>query len=799
MNCQVCQIPFECNPSSQHIPCVGSCGHVVCRSCISPKCPRCHKDSFSPNAPIINHGMVEFMLARDLDSINNSIKIESGEGKDSTEDDNFERIGSEEEKIDCSDVMTIDSFRDDDMNELNSLAAGMEKLSDVEFIHTGEEMDSDEGDKHKKIDSQERKIERRFRFTIEDSNDDPCSDDLSSDNPCSDDPRDDSSYNCSDDSSDDELDDRIETVKVVRQMARSSSIRGASNRNIHTKQQIKRDNASTNLYEADRQYAHVEEESRSVKLNKVTKDILTIDDSSDDELDKMLEPFAAKVSRHQMARSSSNRGASDENTPKKQQVKRDNASTNLYEGYAHVEEESRSYQRDEYKKDTKDILTIDDSSYEEMREPFAAKVDEVARSRSHRGVADEASCHMKNAKRDIALITPDVADEQHEYFQESRSYQKDRHEKGAKHILTIDDSSDDEAMEPLRPDGGNQTSRSRSNKGVGDNNARTKQHKKQVIVSPAPEVTGGQQGRLEKVRSYVKDEHEEINSRENMIDINDRLTMDSSNEEIDEIMGPLTARVDDQMSHRNSCSAITIAETQNRSYRLPTPAPHWYGEYSPTRSVYRVSQHSKDAESDKIAGGKYGERPAEWSVENGWITIMARSVPNDVKSNEIKKYLCKTEVDVIKKACEKELFWEKMKKKISVIKRYINTDRKFVQMSAGDIIALRVPGPAKKGIHFFGIVESDDLHVWTHEQLLDQGWPCNHILTGSPWWRDRRVMLRKVKWYRWGYTRELPGSEKVCRWLCENMPLWLIENPKGALNVLSGFEFINCTNSVDDL
>jgi hypothetical protein len=224
---------------------------------------------------------------------------------------------------------------------------------------------------------------------------------------------------------------------------------------------------------------------------------------------------------------------------------------------------------------------------------------------------------------------------------------------------------------------------------------------------------------------------------------------------------------------------------------------HWYGEYSPTRSIYRISQHSREAALNKEIGGKWGQCPAQWCIKNGWITIMTRCIPDHVNSGDVKAYLCNTKKDDIKKACQNEQFWGEMKKE-QMIMRYISTDRHFVSMKTGDIVALRVPGPTRKGVHCFGVIESDEIEVWNHERLIAEGWPCKYLLTESPWWCTKRIMLRKVKWLRWGMTRYLPEQTPnpvgiICAWLSENSPIWLVANPKEALRVMSGDDFILST------
>ena len=171
---------------------------------------------------------------------------------------------------------------------------------------------------------------------------------------------------------------------------------------------------------------------------------------------------------------------------------------------------------------------------------------------------------------------------------------------------------------------------------------------------------------------------------------------------------------------------------------------------------------------------------------------MTRCIPDYVKDNEVRTYLCNTDKKEIKRTCLKEQFWVEMKKK--TISTYITTDIHFVSMKTGDIVALKMPDATRKGKFYFGVIENDDVEVWDHQRLLSEKWDCEHILS-EPWWRTKRIMLRKVKWLRWGLARSLPEQKgNCCTWLCENVPLWLAVDPKEALRIMSGDSFLENTS-----
>ena len=134
-------------------------------------------------------------------------------------------------------------------------------------------------------------------------------------------------------------------------------------------------------------------------------------------------------------------------------------------------------------------------------------------------------------------------------------------------------------------------------------------------------------------------------------------------------------------------------------------------------------------------------------------------------------------------------------------------------MRKGDVVALhlRADDPRKKnknGRFYFGIVQDHDIRVHnvkTDKWFLSTKFPSPHIFNKTIF-RCGRILLRKVKWYCWSYSRDLPGQTiskqnvPYVRWLMENGPVhWIGDCSKyNSLEILRSDEFMKKSHVYDE-
>ena len=116
-------------------------------------------------------------------------------------------------------------------------------------------------------------------------------------------------------------------------------------------------------------------------------------------------------------------------------------------------------------------------------------------------------------------------------------------------------------------------------------------------------------------------------------------------------------------------------------------------------------------------------------------------------------------------------------------------------MKAGDIIALMVSGEKKLGRVFFGVVQDSALLIKSPKACKEMGLPATKLFNRTPDPRFNGIILRNVRWMRYGMTRELPMQKNnVVTWLCESEGSWCMFPTKNdCTEILSSKEFMDST------
>jgi hypothetical protein len=204
-----------------------------------------------------------------------------------------------------------------------------------------------------------------------------------------------------------------------------------------------------------------------------------------------------------------------------------------------------------------------------------------------------------------------------------------------------------------------------------------------------------------------------------------------------------------------------------------------------------------------------------WALQEGCIRSYARAIPLDnIKTSEAAKDFLQVTPQIIAYCRNQYTFFVRDSHSITL---YVNGYNKmFCKMQKGDIVVLlvppagrtgkgRAPGRTDKGRACFGVVESDEIAIWSQDKLLAEGFPSPMIYEGL-WdgsvWIEKRVMLRRIKWMREGLVRDLPdqstGKKKAkhCRWLSASDPTWMANVTEEALERVSTAEFMDCTDVI---
>jgi hypothetical protein len=267
-----------------------------------------------------------------------------------------------------------------------------------------------------------------------------------------------------------------------------------------------------------------------------------------------------------------------------------------------------------------------------------------------------------------------------------------------------------------------------------------------------------------------------------------------------------SVQVTPELRNRSSDPTVTarikteLEETDEDPSADQRPAePLWYESINTSRStrrVFRVRQCKKDA---KCETDKHGQKPSLWAVQEGYILSCARAIPLDIKTSEAAKDFLQDTAQAMAYCRNRSTFSDHS----NSITLFVNGYKMFCEMQKGDIVVLLLsPGGTGKGRACFGVVESDEIPIWSHDKLLAEGFPSPIMFEVNRAWDDKRVMLRRIKWMREGLVRDLPDQSTGAKnahhvpWLAESGPFWMSNVTEKALERVSTAEFMDRTKNV---
>ena len=171
-----------------------------------------------------------------------------------------------------------------------------------------------------------------------------------------------------------------------------------------------------------------------------------------------------------------------------------------------------------------------------------------------------------------------------------------------------------------------------------------------------------------------------------------------------------------------------------------------------------------------------------WCIENGYIVCSARVfAKNEIPtSHSARKYL-QQNTEQLRKYLLKWGGGNFKTLSQSMLTRYCNSYKKFGLIPKGSVVAMMIPSKTQgvgKGYVYFGFVKSEEIILRTRDELKKDLFPSLHIFE-KPEFSTNRLMLRRIKWMRGGYTRDLPGQSRTkkgfnqAKWLLEGSPFWL--------------------------
>lgn len=113
----------------------------------------------------------------------------------------------------------------------------------------------------------------------------------------------------------------------------------------------------------------------------------------------------------------------------------------------------------------------------------------------------------------------------------------------------------------------------------------------------------------------------------------------------------------------------------------------------------------------------------------------------------------------------------------SLMTLYSNSYKKFASMQVGNTVALMLPGKPKIDQAYFGVFSHEEPILKDEETPRKEKWSALQLLQLDVF---NSMMFRKVKWMRYGLTRDLPsqtrgknGSDSFS-WLAESSGFWFL-------------------------
>ncbi|KAL7538437.1 hypothetical protein ACHAWF_006088 [Thalassiosira exigua] len=214
------------------------------------------------------------------------------------------------------------------------------------------------------------------------------------------------------------------------------------------------------------------------------------------------------------------------------------------------------------------------------------------------------------------------------------------------------------------------------------------------------------------------------------------------------------------------------------------------------------STESANSQSDPL-----GRRCSQWCVKHGFVACSSRilvTLPENVRNNGdvSRDYIREFDHKELLKGCRSCIEYDSLE-------TYAHTYRSFIEMKPGDVVVMAVRGKtSSKGpppTLVFGVVESDDLILLKKQEAMDNhSFPWDFKQDGKVNQNfNNGIMLRKVKWHRYGKLHDVRGKKAV-NWLGEFQPIWLTEiGTKNAstfveaIEKMSSMEFFANTKVID--
>ena len=234
------------------------------------------------------------------------------------------------------------------------------------------------------------------------------------------------------------------------------------------------------------------------------------------------------------------------------------------------------------------------------------------------------------------------------------------------------------------------------------------------------------------------------------------------------------------------------------------------------RKVVRIRQMRNELSAFYPKSDKHGESISYWDIKNRYIATSSRLVPVDIveRSDENQNQAVLDAIaflsrpkEELKEHAKNSVFFTP-EHKSGTYTRAVNIYRRFcgiidirrgrdMGMKAGDIIALMVSGEKNLGRVFFGVVKDSTLFLKSPKACKEMELPATKLFNRTPDPRFNGIILRNVRWMRYGKTRELPRQKSnQVTWLCESAGSWYaIPDPEknDSMEILSSKEFIDST------
>ena len=243
-----------------------------------------------------------------------------------------------------------------------------------------------------------------------------------------------------------------------------------------------------------------------------------------------------------------------------------------------------------------------------------------------------------------------------------------------------------------------------------------------------------------------------------------------------------------------------------------TDAKDWFEALSRNNiNFYRVRIFQNDSKKES---DMFGRKCSFWCIKNGYIasaSLVITVLPKEIQNAgaiACKDYIRSISDASLNGECAKKDKNRKHNAYYSLEKNtYTHTYKHFIEMRPGDIIAMQMKGKNKGAMSgpdkmlVFGVVQDDSFILLKKDEAREKhGFPWNFQKNG----KDVRafnngIMLRKVKWYRYGTLYDVRGEHQA-DWLGESLTKWMVK-PKlfdKAIRIMGSKKFIDNTCSIEN-